>query len=57
MPMSIDPPHTSTGIEFTLTSLRFSVVSGGVLCIAGCAVTALALPGFLHYDAHRELQT
>jgi hypothetical protein len=32
-------------------------VSGGVLCIAGCAVTALALPGFLHYDAHRELQT
>jgi hypothetical protein len=45
------------GVLASLTSLRFSVVSGGVLCLAGCAVTALALPGFLHYDAHRELQT
>jgi MFS family permease len=45
------------GVLASLTSLRFSVVSGGILCIAGCAVTALALPGFLYYDAHRELQT
>ena len=39
------------GVLASLTSLRFSVVSGGLACIAGCAVTALALPKFLRYDA------
>ena len=39
------------GVLASLTSLRFSVVSGGFLCIAGCIVTALALPKFLSYDA------
>jgi hypothetical protein len=42
------------GVLASLTSLRFSVVSGGVLCIAGCAVTALALPRFLRYDTAHE---
>jgi MFS family permease len=42
------------GVLASLTSLRFSVVSGGVLCIAGCIVTALALPGFLRYDARSD---
>jgi MFS family permease len=40
------------GVLASLTSLRFSVVSGGFLCIVGCIVTALALPKFLRYDAH-----
>jgi MFS family permease len=44
------------GVLASLTSLRFSVVSGGVLCVAGCALTALALPGFLRYDS-REPHT
>ncbi len=39
------------GVLASLTSLRFSIVSGGVLCIGGCVATALALPAFLHYDA------
>jgi hypothetical protein len=39
------------GVLASVTSLRFSVASGGFLCIAGCIVTALALPGFLRYDA------
>jgi MFS family permease len=39
------------GVLASLTSLRFSVVSGGLACIAGCVVTALALPRFLRYDA------
>jgi hypothetical protein len=39
------------GVLASLTSLRFSVVSGGLLCVVGCAVTALVLPGFLHYDS------
>ncbi|MDX6476571.1 MAG: hypothetical protein QOH95_2082 [Gaiellaceae bacterium] len=43
------------GVLASLTSLRFSVVSGGVLCVVGCIATALALPQFLRYDA-RELE-
>ena len=39
------------GVLASLTSLRFSVVSGGVLCVVGCIATALALPGFLKYDS------
>ena len=42
------------GVLASLTSLRFSVVSGGVLCVAGCALTAAALPGFLRYDARES---
>jgi MFS family permease len=45
------------GVLASLTSLRFSVVSGGVLCIAGCVVTALALPQFLRYDTRHEPAT
>ncbi|HST13611.1 MAG TPA: MFS transporter [Gaiellaceae bacterium] len=44
------------GVLASLTSLRFSIVSGGVACIAGCAVTALALPRFLNYDARSDTQ-
>jgi MFS family permease len=39
------------GVLASVTSLRFSVVSGGFACIAGCVVTALSLPKFLRYDA------
>jgi MFS family permease len=39
------------GVLASLTSLRFSVVSGGFLCIVGCIVTALSLPKFLAYDS------
>ncbi len=39
------------GVLASLTSLRFSVVSGGVLCILGCVVATLALPGFVRYDS------
>jgi len=42
------------GVLASLTSIRFSIVSGGVLCVVGCAITALALPGFLHYDSRER---
>ncbi len=42
------------GVLASLTSLRFSIVSGGVLCVVGCILTALALPGFLRYDREAE---
>ncbi len=44
------------GVLASLTSLRFSIVSGGLFCIVACIATALALPGFLKYDSH-EPQT
>jgi MFS family permease len=39
------------GVLASLTSLRFSVVSGGVLCVVACIATALSLPRFLRYDS------
>jgi MFS family permease len=33
------------------TSLRFSIVSGGVACIIGCVLLALAFPALRRYDA------
>jgi len=42
------------GVLASLTSLRFSIVSGGLFCIVGCVVAAIALPGFLRYDATRD---
>ena len=41
------------GVVASLTSIRFSIVSGGVLCVAGCLLCALALPAFRTYDARR----
>jgi MFS family permease len=43
--------NTRAGAVATVASLRSSVVSGGVLCVAGTVVLALALPRFWRYDA------
>ena len=45
--------NVEAGIVASLTSVRFSVVSGGVACVAGTIVIALALPALLRYDAKR----
>jgi len=44
------------GVVASLTSIRFSIISGGVLCVAGCMACALALPAFRTYDARRYHQ-
>jgi MFS family permease len=44
------------GVVASLTSIRFSIISGGVLCVAGCVACALALPAFRTYDARRYHQ-
>jgi MFS family permease len=41
------------GLVASLFSVRVSVVSGGILCVAGCLLCALALPAFRNYDAAR----
>ena len=43
--------NLEAGVVASLTSLRFSVVSGGLACIAGTVVCALALPRFVRYDS------
>jgi MFS family permease len=42
---------TEAGAVAALAGVRASVVSGGLLCVAGTAVLALLLPRFLAYDA------
>jgi MFS family permease len=41
------------GLVASLFSVRVSVVSGGILCVIGCLLCALALPAFRNYDARR----
>ena len=44
------------GLVASLVNIRFSIVSGGVLCVVGCALCALALPAFRDYDSRRYHQ-
>jgi MFS family permease len=41
------------GVVAALFGLRFSIVSGGVLCVAGVGLAALLLPGFRRYVSPR----
>jgi MFS family permease len=43
--------NVEAGIVASLTSVRTSIVSGGVLTVLGTIVIALALPAFVRYDA------
>jgi MFS family permease len=43
-----------SGTVASLFGVRVSVVSGGVLCVAGCLLCALVLPAFRRYDARES---
>jgi MFS family permease len=43
--------NVEAAVVASLTSLRFSIVSGGLLCIAGTVLIAFAVPAFTRYDA------
>jgi MFS family permease len=45
--------NVEAGALASLTSLRFSVVSGGLACIAGCWLFVAAVPALLRYDSQR----
>jgi len=45
--------NLEAGVVASLAGVRASIVSGGVLCVAGVALAALALPAFRLYDARR----
>ena len=43
--------NVEAGLVASLTSVRVSIVSGGLLCVLGTVVIALAVPAFTRYDA------
>ena len=44
-----------SGAVASLTSVRFSVVSGGFICVGAVAVVCALLPGFVRYRARPEV--
>jgi MFS family permease len=46
--------NVESGVVASLAGVRASIVSGGLLCVAGVAVAAMALPAFWRYDASRQ---
>jgi MFS family permease len=42
------------GVVASAFSVRTSIISGGVLCVIGCVLCAVALPAFRTYDARRR---
>jgi MFS family permease len=47
--------NVEAGLVASLTSLRFSIVSGGIACVAGTLLIALLVPAFIRYDAREAL--
>jgi len=43
-----------SGAVASMFSVRFSVTSGGILCVLGCIMCGLALPAFRNYDARNH---
>jgi MFS family permease len=41
------------GVVASLYSVRTSILSGGILCVVGVVICAVALPGFRNYDERR----
>lgn len=46
--------NIEAGVVASATSIRFSVASGGILCVAGTLVSAALFPALLRYDAKRH---
>jgi MFS family permease len=47
--------NLESGVVASFAGIRGSIVSGGVLCVAGVAIAALLLPEFRRYDAREQL--
>jgi MFS family permease len=46
--------NVEAGVVASLTSLRFSIVSGGLLCVVGTVLVAALFPALIRYDAKRD---
>jgi MFS family permease len=42
--------NLEAGVVASLVDLRFAIVSGGIACVVGIALVALALPAFARHD-------
>jgi MFS family permease len=49
--------NVEAGVVASLASVRFSIVSGGIACVFGTFLVALAFPALLRYDAKRDKLT
>jgi hypothetical protein len=48
--------NVEAGLLAAIVGVPASVVSGGLLCVAGVALVGLALPAFRRYDDRAHLQ-
>jgi MFS family permease len=48
--------NLEAGALASVTSLRFSIVSGGFLCVLGCVLLGAAFPALIRYDAERDAE-
>jgi hypothetical protein len=48
--------HFEAGAVAAISSVRASVISGGVLCVVGVAFCGLFLPRFVSYRAARDVE-
>jgi MFS family permease len=48
--------NLEAGALASVTSVRFSVVSGGILCVLGTIVLAAVIPALARYDASKVEQ-
>ena len=46
--------NVEAGLVASLAGLRFSVVSGGIVCIVGTVAVAAAVPALIRYDSRRS---
>ena len=46
--------NLEAGVVASLTSIRISVASGGLLCVAGTLASAAAFPALVRYEARRR---
>jgi MFS family permease len=46
--------NVEAAVVASLTNIRFSIVSGGLACVAGTLLVALAFPALIRYDAKRD---
>ena len=48
--------NLEAGALASATSARFSIVTGGIACVIGCVLLALAFPALRHYDAAADAE-
>jgi hypothetical protein len=44
--------NVAAGGVASLTSIRFSIVSGGIASVVGCLLLVLFIPALIRYDSH-----